>query len=109
MSDRCSGESQARQSRLARRLVAATLVAVSAIFVAARLSHDLGTGHYFDYLHWTIAYSVSATLGWMGVRCARDNEITSRRWFACGLTITLLAQLLFDLQEITHRTPIVNL
>jgi signal transduction histidine kinase/DNA-binding response OmpR family regulator len=109
MSGPCSGESMIAQNRLAGRLVAGTLILVIVFFVAARLSSELSTGHYFDYLHWTIAYAVAATLGWMGVRRARDADVAPRRWFACGLTITLAAQVLFDLQEITQHTPIVNL
>ena len=109
MSDPCSGESTTGQNRLAARLVAGTLLVVLGLFLAARLSSQLSTGHYFDYLHWTIAYAVAATLGWMGVRRARDGDAVPRRWFACGLTITLVAQVMFDLQEITQLTPIVNL
>ena len=109
MSDPCSGESSARQNRLAARVVAGTLIVVICLFVAARFSSKLSTGHYFDYLHWTIAYAVAAMLAWMGVRRARDSELASRRWFAWGLTVTLVAQVLFDLQEITQRTPITNL
>jgi signal transduction histidine kinase/DNA-binding response OmpR family regulator len=109
MSSPCSGESNTGQNRLAVRLIAVTLIVVIGLFVAARLSTKLRTGHYFDYLHWTIAYAVAATLGWMGVRRAGDGDKSSRRWFACGLTITLAAQVLFDLQEITQHTPIVNL
>ena len=109
MSDPCSGEQHTRQNQLAARLVAGTLIVVIGLFAAARLSSKLSTGHYFDYLHWTIAYAVAAALAWMGVRRARDGDAASRRWFAWGLTITLAAQVLFDLQEITQRTPIVNL
>jgi signal transduction histidine kinase/DNA-binding response OmpR family regulator len=109
MSDPCSGESNTRQNRLAARLAASTLIVVICLFAAARLSTKLTTGHDFDYLHWTIAYAVAATLAWMGVRRAPDGDVASRRWFAWGLTITLAAQVLFDLQEITQRTPILYL
>ena len=109
MSEQYPSESNTRQNRLAARLVVLTLIAVSALFVAARLSTELRTGHYFDYSHWTLAYAVAATLAWMGVRRAQPGDVASRRWFAYGLTITLIAQVLFDLQDITQRTPIVNL
>ena len=109
MSVPCSGESSTRQNRLAARLVASTLIVVICLFVAARLSSTLTTGHYFDYLHWTIAYAIAATLAWMGVRRARNGDVASRRWFAWGLTATLAGQVLFDWQEITQLTPITNL
>jgi signal transduction histidine kinase/DNA-binding response OmpR family regulator len=109
MSDLRSGESNTRQNPLAARLAASTLIVVICLFAAARLSAKLTTGHYFDYLHWTIAYAVAATLAWMGVRRASDGDVASRRWFAWGLTITLAAQVLFDLQEITQRTLVLNL
>jgi signal transduction histidine kinase/DNA-binding response OmpR family regulator len=109
MSVPSSGESSTRQNRLAARIVASTLIVVTGLFIAARFSNKLSTGHYFDYLHWTIAYAVAATLAWMGVRRARGDDVAPRRWFAWGLTVTLAAQVLFDLQEITQRTPITNL
>jgi len=60
------GTSKAGQNRIAAQLVAGTLIVVVGLFVAARLSSKLSTGHYFDYLHWTIAYAVAAALAWMG-------------------------------------------
>jgi two-component system, sensor histidine kinase and response regulator len=95
--------------RLARRLIGGALLAVIALSVMARQSHDLVTGHLFDYLHWTIAYSVAVALAWMGVRSARPGDRIARRWFARGLSVTLAAQLLFDMQDLTRWTPIPNL
>ena len=109
MSSLSSGESNSGQNKLAARLVGGSLIVVAGVFVAARLSSTLSMGHYFDYFHWTVACAVATTLAWMGVRRARDGDVAPRRWFAVGLTITLAAQVLFDLQEITQRTPIVNL
>lgn len=103
------GESKAGQNRLAAQLAGGTLIVVVGLFVAARLSSKLSTGHYFDYLHWTVAYAVAAALAWMGVRRAGQRDVASQRWFAWGLTITLIGQVLFDLKGITPRTPIGSL
>ena len=100
------GTSKAGHSRIAAQLVAGTLIVVVGLFVAARLSSNLSGGHYFDYLHWTIAYAVAAALAWMGVRRAGEDDVVSRRWFAWGLTITAVGQVLFDLKGITQRAPI---
>jgi hypothetical protein len=94
---------------MAASLAATGLAAVAVLFAVARQSDDLTTGHYFDYLHWTLAYGIAVTLAWMGARSAQDSDRTARRWIACGLTVTLVAQMLFDFQEITHYTPIANL
>jgi signal transduction histidine kinase/DNA-binding response OmpR family regulator len=98
-----------RPNRPAANLTAAAVAAVTVIFVAARHSGNLTTGHYFDYLHWTIAYAVAVTLALLGVRSAQKVDLAARRWFACGLTLTLAAQLVSELQNITHRIPIPNL
>jgi signal transduction histidine kinase len=108
MSDPCSSEPTARQRIFGAWLVAGTLGAIICLFSAARLSSNLRTGHYFDYLHWTIACAASAALAWMGVRRARPADLVSRRWLARGLTVSLLAQVLFDLQEITQYTLVDN-
>jgi signal transduction histidine kinase/DNA-binding response OmpR family regulator len=97
------------RNRLAGKLTAAAVAAVTVIFVVARRSGSITTGHYFDYLHWTIAYAVAVSLAWSGIRSAQKVDLAARRWFARGLTITLVAQLLFDLQETTHWAPVPNL
>jgi two-component system, sensor histidine kinase and response regulator len=89
-------------------LLPATIV-VAGAFVAARLSGNPAVVNLLDYLHWTVAAIAAAMLAWLGVRSADEHDLAPRRWFAYGLTSTLLGQLLFDMQEITHWTPIPNL
>ena len=95
--------------RTALNLLLGAGIAVLGAFTAARLSSDPLTVHLLDYLHWTIAAVASAALGWLGVYSAGHRDRAARRWFAYGLTFTLLAQLLFDVQEISHWIPVPNL
>jgi two-component system, sensor histidine kinase and response regulator len=89
-------------------LLGASLVVASA-FVAARFSRDPTVVHLLDYLHWTVSYAAAAGLAWLGIRSANDGDRPARRWFAYGISISLAGQLLLDMQEITHWTPIPNL
>src|ERR1700730_3494111 len=98
-----------RPNRPAAKLTAAAVAAVTVVFVAARHSGNITTGHYFDYLHWTIAYAVAVTRAWSAVRSAQKVGLAARRSFARGLTLPLAAQLISELQNITHRIPIPNL
>ena len=93
-----------QRSRLAKRLALISVLVVVAIWAISGQSSAAVTGHVFDYLHWTIAEGVSAILGWMGVHAATPHDLKSRRWFAYGLTVTFVAQLLFDMQEIAPWT-----
>ena len=95
--------------RTRKQVLLYSTLAVVAGFSAARVSHDTSTSQLFDYFHWTIAYLAATVLAWWGVRTADDCERGPRRWFARGLTLTLVAQLLFDVQGITGMTPIPNL
>jgi two-component system, sensor histidine kinase and response regulator len=95
--------------RTAHRLLLVSSIGVIAAFAAARTSSNPATSHLFDDLHWTMAYLAATILAWLGVRAADDHERAPRRWFARGLTITLMAQLLFNVQELTGRTPIPHL
>jgi signal transduction histidine kinase/CheY-like chemotaxis protein len=88
--------------RTALKLLLGAGIAVLGAFAAGRLSSDALTVHLLDYLHWTISCAAAAALGWLGVYSADQRDRAARRWFAYGLTFTLLAQLLFDVQEITH-------
>jgi len=88
--------------RTALKLLLGAGIAVLGAFTAGRLSSDALTVHLLDYLHWTISCAAAAALGWLGVHGADQRDRPARRWFAYGLTFTLLAQLLFDVQEISH-------
>ena len=83
--------------------------AVTVVFAAARYSGGSAAAHWFDYLHWTIAYIAAAALAWLGVRCSDGHVRDARRWFAYGLTFTALGELVFDLQGAAPWRPIPNL
>jgi signal transduction histidine kinase/CheY-like chemotaxis protein len=95
--------------RIALKVLLPASMGVGAVFVAARLSSDPAVVQLLDFLHWTIAGVASVALAWLGVRSADEHDRAPRRWFAFGLTSTLLGQLLSDMQGITHWTPIPNL
>src|SRR5947208_3437633 len=108
MSINSPGNAAGDARRTALRVLIGAGMLVVAAFIAARLGNGV-TAHLFDYAHWTIATAAAVFLGWLGVRCAEEQERAPRRWFARGLTFVLAAQLLFDMQEMTHWTPIPNL
>ena len=95
---------EVRRHRLAARITVATLVATCLLSYAGRHGATTATGRVFDNLHWTLAYVTAVTLAWMGVRDAAPPDVASRRWFAYGLTVTLGAQVLFDVQEVMGWT-----
>jgi signal transduction histidine kinase/DNA-binding response OmpR family regulator len=95
--------------RLAKRLLSGGLIVAVVLHALAVQSPDLFTGHLYAYAHWTLVDVIATTVAWMGVRSASPADLTARTWFARGITLTLVAQLLFDMQEITHWTPIPNL
>jgi len=103
------GTAKDHSHRTALQLLLGASVTVAVTFIAARASSNMLAAHLFDYLHWTVAAAAGTALAWLGVRSAADHDRAARRWFAYGLTFTLLGQLLFDVQEITQRTPIPNL
>jgi two-component system, sensor histidine kinase and response regulator len=109
MSVDSSATTDAYSSRIALKVLLPASMIVGGAFVAARLSGNPAVANLLDCLHWTVAAIAAATLAWLGVRSADEHDRAPRRWFAYGLTFTLLAQLLFDMQQITHWIPIPNL
>src|SRR5882724_11767639 len=96
-------------SRRALQIVTGATLGVTAAFVAARCSSDPVILQWLDCLHWTIAFGAATALAWLGVHCSVGYVRDARRWFALGLTSSVLGQLLFDLRVVTSWTPIPNL
>jgi len=99
----------AYSSRIALKVLLPAGVVVVGAFVAARLSGNPAVVQLLDYLHWTVSATAAAALAWLGARSATAHDRAPRRWFAFGLASNLLGQLLWDMQGITHWTPIPNL
>jgi signal transduction histidine kinase/CheY-like chemotaxis protein len=89
-------------------LVAASL-AITLLLSLAAHGATVAASYLFNYLHWTISLAVAVALAWIAVRRALGSEKLSRRWFACGLSLTLAAQVVFDVKELTHWTATANL
>jgi len=96
-------------SRRALQIVTGATLAVTAAFIAARCSSDSVIVQWLDCLHWTIAFGAATALAWFGAHCSVGYVRDARRWFALGLTSSVLGQLLFDLRVFTSWTPIPNL
>ncbi|HKR36887.1 MAG TPA: ATP-binding protein [Steroidobacteraceae bacterium] len=84
-------------------------VGVCILFVLAWTSLDPGVAQVFDILHWTLAYVAAAIVGWLGVLDASGADRTVRRWFAIGLTLTAVGDLVYDYYMITGFAPIPEL
>ena len=101
--------SSADARRLAARVMVLAGVGVCILFVLAWTSLDPGVAQVFDILHWTLAYVAAAIVGWLGVLDASGADRTVRRWFAIGLTLTAVGDLVYDYYMITGFAPIPEL
>jgi signal transduction histidine kinase len=70
---------------------------------------DPDVAHTFDILHWTLAYAAAAVVAWLGVLDASGSDRVARRWFAIGLTLTAVGDLIYDYYQMTTATPIPEL
>jgi len=78
-------------------------VGVCVLFLLAWTSDDPDVAHLFDCLHWTLAYVAAAIVAWLGVVDSAGVDRATRRWFAIGLTLTAVGDLLYDYYELTGR------
>jgi PAS domain S-box-containing protein len=86
----------------------ATVVAAAGLGIAAALggvaaAPNRAYAAFFDNVHWTIATSAAAWLGWLGYRAASatgaaTSDRMARFWFACGLTSYAIGQILWTVQ-----------
>jgi signal transduction histidine kinase/ActR/RegA family two-component response regulator len=84
-------------------------VGVCVLFALAWASPDPLVAQTFDMLHWTLAYVAAAIVGWLGVLDASGAERAARRWFAIGLTLTAVGDLIYDYYMLTGLAPIPEL
>jgi Signal transduction histidine kinase len=84
-------------------------VGVCVLFVLAWTSTDPEVAHMFDVLHWALAYAAAAVVAWLGVLDASGADRKARRWFATGLTLTAVGDLIYTYYQLTTFTPIPEL
>ena len=101
--------SSADARRLAARVLAFAGVGVCVLWALAWASPDPSVAQTFDILHWTLAYVAAAIVGWLGVLDASGVDRAARRWFAIGLTLTAIGDLIYDYYMITGLNPIPEL
>jgi len=106
MSGNPSENPEASQADPVLRGMPLVLACVVAAYVMARVSATPFVAHLWDCLHWTVAYASATVLAWRGVVRAHAADRATRRWIAVGLSIALVAELLFDVQELTLWTPV---
>ncbi|MBB6093292.1 signal transduction histidine kinase/CheY-like chemotaxis protein [Povalibacter uvarum] len=94
---------ESRLPRGAGPLLGASAVLVIGFFVAATLAADPSTKNILDCTHWTIAYCTAAIAAWMGVRTSTPADRPARRWFAIGLTLSAMGQIVYNFFDYMSR------
>ena len=84
-----------------RLLIGATLV-VSGTFALAQLVSDQDLALLLDCLQWTVGAAVGAAVACIGAWTAHGRDRAVRGWFAAGLLMTLLGQVLWDIRQVSN-------
>jgi PAS domain S-box-containing protein len=69
--------------------------------LGALASADLAWVRFFDNFHWTAAHLTAAALALLSVPRAEGADRIVRKWFAAGLCVYGLAEILYDLQVLS--------
>ncbi len=66
-----------------------------------QLAHDVRWIRFFDNLHWTAGTFLAAMFAWLGLRAAAPEHAAGMRWFAIGLGIYAIGQVVWDVQVLS--------
>jgi signal transduction histidine kinase/ActR/RegA family two-component response regulator len=84
------------------RLLIGSSVVVTAAFIGARLVPDPDVAYLLECLHWTVAIAVGAAVACIGAWTAEGKDRMVRGWFAAGLVMTLIGQVLWDIRQVSN-------
>jgi signal transduction histidine kinase/CheY-like chemotaxis protein len=78
----------------------AASIALTLVGVIGALAADAPLVSTFDDLHWTAACVAAVLLAWRGFALKHDPLMRRcARWFLAGIVVTLLGQIIWDLQD----------
>ena len=100
-----SSAANAPISRLVRGLLVASISVVSIAIILSHVVEAKNLKQLFDNIHWTLAYGTGASLSWLGYRTAPLADKPAIRWFAIGLSIYTVGQIVWDIQVAFNWLP----
>lgn len=81
------------------------LLGVAVGTIGIRTAHDVSWIKFFDNLHWTSGTAAAAILGWIGYARLKGTERgPTLFWFALGLTLYAMGQIVWDIQTALQYT-----
>jgi diguanylate cyclase (GGDEF)-like protein/PAS domain S-box-containing protein len=69
--------------------------------VGIQLAQDVHWIRFFDNLHWTAGTLLAAMFAWLGLREAEADHAAGLRWFAIGLSVYAIGQIVWDVQVLS--------